>query len=100
VSPNEETDHRDGDTRTRNEGITEDRFARERRDNLADHAHRRQNHDVYGRMRIKPEQMLEKNGIAAHHRIEKAQVKHAFETSEQQRDGDDRRPQNENYAGG
>ena len=40
----------------------------------ADHAHGGQNHDVNGRVRIEPEQVLEQNGIAAKARVEDADM--------------------------
>ena len=100
VRPDEEPDHRDGDTRAGDEGVSEDGFAREGRNDFADHTHGRKNHDVHGRVRIKPEQVLEQDGIAAQRRIEEAQVKHALQAGEQQRDGDYRRAQNKDDAGG
>ncbi len=100
VSPNQETDDRDSDARTGDEGVSEDRFARKSRNDLADHAHRWKNHDVYGGMRIEPEEMLEKDGIAAQSGIEEAEVKHAFEAGKQQGDGNYRRPKNHHQAGG
>src|SRR4029077_11255627 len=65
VRPDQETDDRDGDARAGDEGIAEDGFARESRNDLADHAHGRKNHDVHGRMRIEPEEVLKEDGIAA-----------------------------------
>ena len=62
------------DARKRDEGIAEDAFAREAGDDLADHAHARQNHDVDGRVRVEPEQVLEQDRIAAVGRIENADV--------------------------
>src|SRR5256884_5878091 len=49
----------------------------------ADYAHRRKNHDVHGRVRVKPEQMLEKNRIATQGGIEEAQVEHALKAGEE-----------------
>src|SRR5215469_10027898 len=50
-------------------------------------------------MRIEPEQMLEKDGVATHGGIKKAQVEHALEAGEQQRDCDDRSAENHHQAG-
>ena len=38
--------------------VAEERLAGENRDNVRDHTHRRQDHDVDGRVRVEPEQML------------------------------------------
>src|SRR6202022_2888675 len=98
MRPNEETNHGDGDTGAGDEGVAEDGFARKSRDNFADHPHGWQNHDVNSRVRVKPEQVLKEDGVAAKHRIEKPEVEHALEAYEQKCDGDDRRSQNENNA--
>jgi hypothetical protein len=100
MSPNEEADDGDGDTRSGDEGVAEDGFASECRNDFADDTHGRQDHDVHGGMRVEPEQVLEQDGIAAQRRIEEAQVQHALEAGEQQGDRDDRRSQDEDNAGG
>src|SRR5207237_4292757 len=79
VRPNEKPDDSDGDARAGDEGIAEDGLARKSRDDLADHAHGRKNHDVDGRVRIEPEEVLEENRVAAQRRIEETEMKHAFE---------------------
>ena len=84
MRPNEKADDGNGDTGASDEGVSEDRFARERGNDLADYAHGRQNHDVHGRMGVKPEQVLEQDGIAAQRGIEKAEVEHALEAGQQQ----------------
>ena len=59
--------------------VSENALAREAGDDLADHAHRRQNHDVDGGMGVEPEQVLEEQGIAAKLGIEDAEVQGALE---------------------
>ena len=44
------------------------------RDDLADHAHGGQHHDVDRRVRVEPEQVLEEDRVAAAGRIEEAEV--------------------------
>ena len=100
MRPDDEADHRDADTGSGDEVVAKNRFAREGGNDFADHAHGRQNHDVHGRMRVEPEQVLEQNRIAAVGRVEKAEVKHSFQAGEQQGDGDDRSAQDEDDAGG
>ena len=72
MAPNEEAKHCDRQTRERDKLVTEDVLAREVCYQLADHSHRRENHDVDSRMRVEPEQVLEQNGIATKSRIEDA----------------------------
>src|SRR4029077_12254785 len=74
--------------------------AREGGDDFADDAHGRQNHDVDSGMGIKPEQVLEENGVAAELGIEEAQVEHALHAGEEQGDGDHRSAEDEDDAGG
>ena len=69
-------------------------------DELADHAHRRQDHDVDGRVRVEPEEVLEEHRIAALRRIEDAEVEDPLGRDQQQRDRDDRRAQDLDDAGG
>ena len=46
-----------------------------------DDRHARQNHDVDGRMRVEPEEVLEQHRIAADARIEDADLEDAFDAS-------------------
>ena len=57
-------------------------------DDLADHAHRRQDHDVDGRVRVEPEQVLEEHRVAAAARVEDADAEEPLDDQQQQRDGD------------
>src|SRR5882762_7684150 len=100
VGPDKEADYGDGDTGAGDKRIAKDGLAREGWDDFTDYAHGRQNHNVDGRMRVKPEQVLEENGVAAKLRIEEAEVKHALHTGEQQSDGDHGRAEDEDDAGG
>ena len=74
VAPDEEAEHRDAEAGERHERVAEHLLAAEGGDQLADDAHRRQNHDVDRRVRIEPEQVLEQHRIAADRRIEDAEV--------------------------
>ena len=65
MAPDQKTEHGDRHARERNERVTEDLLSRETGDQFADHAHAGQNHDVNGRMRVEPEEVLEQNRIAA-----------------------------------
>ena len=58
VRPDQEAEDCDGNRRKGHEAVSEDPFARETGNDLADNSHRRQNHDVHGRMGVEPEQML------------------------------------------
>ena len=92
-------EHGDGDRGQGDELIAEDALAREAGDDLADHAHAGQNHDVHGRVRVEPEQVLEQQRIAAQLRIEYADVESALQRHQQQRDGDDRSAQHHDESG-
>ena len=83
MAPDEEADDRDRQRRERDERVAEDVLAGERRDDLADHAHRRQDHDVDGRVRVEPEQVLEQHRVAAERRIEDAEVQGALDRQQQ-----------------
>src|SRR5882762_5060744 len=100
VGPDKEADYGDGDTGAGDKRIAKDGLAREGGNDFADNAHGRQNHDVDGGMRVKPEQVLEEDGVAAELRIEEAEVKHALHASEQQSDGDYGCAEDEDDAGG
>ena len=65
VTPDQEAKHRNRQTRKRDKLVAENILAREVGDQLADHTHDGQDHDVNGRMRIEPEQVLKENRIAA-----------------------------------
>jgi len=56
---------------------------------FTDDAHRRQDHDVHGRMGIEPEQVLEEQRVAAQLRIENAEGKTRSRTSNTKVNGDD-----------
>ena len=45
--------------------VAEQRLAAEGRDDVGDHAHGRQDHDVHGRVRVEPEQVLPQQRLAA-----------------------------------
>src|SRR5882757_8314970 len=59
VGPDKEADYGDGDTGAGDKRIAKDGLAREGGNDFADDAHGRQNHDVDGRMGVKPKQVLE-----------------------------------------
>ncbi len=67
------------EARERDELVAEDRLPREAGDDLADHAHARQDHDVDGRVRVEPEQVLEQDRVAAQGRVEDADVQHPLD---------------------
>ena len=93
VGPDQEADRGDRQARHRDEAVAEDALAREAGDDLADHAHRGQDHDVDGRVRVEPEQVLEQDRVAAAVRVEEAEVEDALERHQQDRDRDHRRAQ-------
>ena len=74
VRPDKESEHRDCNYSEGHEFIAENAFTREASHDLANHTHARQNHDVYRRMRVEPEEMLEQQRVAAFLRIENAEM--------------------------
>ena len=58
MRPDDEPEERDARDRVDHRAVAEDRLAGERREDVADHSHRRQDHDVDGRVGIEPEQVL------------------------------------------
>src|SRR5438445_329054 len=83
VCPDQKSEDCNRNTRHRHEVVTEDAFAGETGDHFALYRHRRQDHDVDRRVRVKPEQMLKQQGIAATVRIKNPQIKSAFEHHQQ-----------------
>ena len=100
MSPDQKPEQRDCQTRDRHEFVAKDAVTGEAADDLADHTHRGQNHDVDRRMGVEPEQVLEQDRIAAQGWIEDSDVQAAFGRYQQNRDGDDRSSQDEDDTGG
>ncbi len=73
VAPGEKTNERNAERRIRNGPVTCGSFLTKRANDFADDRKGRQNHDVHGRMRIKPEKVLEQDGIPSVTRIENAE---------------------------
>ena len=80
--------------------VAEDALAGEAGDDLADHAHARQDHDVDRRVRVEPEEVLEEDRIAAERRVENADVEGTLERHQQDRHRDHRRAEDHDEAGG
>ena len=74
VAPDEEADAGDRQHGIDHEVVAEDAASREAGNDLGDHPHGRQHHDVDRRMGIEPEQMLEQDRIAAMRRVENRQT--------------------------
>ena len=81
--------------------VAEDRLAaRTSAMSSRDDRHAGQNHDVHGRVRIEPEEVLEQHRIAAELRVEDADVERALHDQQQQRDAEHRRGQDLDERGG
>ena len=100
MAPHQEPDEGDGDARERDGAVAEDRLAGERGDDLGDDRHAGQNHDVDGRMRVEPEEVLEQHRVAADLGIEDADLEDAFEQQQDERDAEHRRRQDLDDRGG
>ena len=91
VSPDEGPDGGDRDRGAGDELVAEDRPSREGRNDLRDHSHSGQDHDVDRRVRVDPEQVLVEDRIASVRRVEDRHAEPALEHDQTQRDADDRR---------
>lgn len=100
VTPDEEGHGGQSDRRVGDEAVAEQLLLREGRDDLGDHPHAGQDHDVHGRVGVEPEQVLEQHRVAAIGRVEHADMEGAFRDQQDQRRGDDRRREQEDQARG
>ena len=65
VSPDDEAEHRDQQRGVHHGPVAEQRLAAERRQDVADHPERRQDHDVHGRVAVEPEQVRVEQRVPA-----------------------------------
>lgn len=86
VSPNQKTKKGDGYAGKCHEHISENPFSRVSGDQFAYHSHSGQNHDVNGRMGVKPKKVLKENRIAADRWVEHANLPDPFDGHEKKRD--------------
>src|SRR5208282_73394 len=100
VGPDQESQDGNGDARQSDELVSEDALAREAGYEFVDHSHGRQDHDVDGRMRVEPEQVLKQERVSAESGIEDAEMEEALDGHEHDGDGDHRRAQDHDQAGG
>ncbi len=89
VRPNEEAQQCNRDGAEGDGLVAEDGLLAEGRDYFRDHGHGRQDHDVDGRMGVKPEEMLEEHGIAAEGGIKDADAQHTLKGDQKQRNRQD-----------
>ena len=78
VSPDQETEQGDRDRAISNEAITEDRLVAVNAHQFADDTHAWQNHDVYSRVRVEPEEVLEHYGVTIELWVENTNVEYSF----------------------
>ena len=100
MSPHQKSDQGDGDARESDGAIAEHRLLREGRDDLGDNRHARQNHDVDGGVRVKPEEVLEQDRVAAKRRVEDADLPGTLDHQQHHRDSNNRSGQHLNQRGG
>ncbi len=86
VSPDEKTEYRDRDQGPCHERVAEDLFPSKGRDDLADHAEARQDHDVNRRVAVEPEQVLEQQRVTTVSRVEDPDLEQPFDRHEDNRD--------------
>ena len=93
VPPDQGTRAGDGEAGKGDHLVAEDRFAGKDRDDLGDHPHPRQDHDVDRRVGVDPEQMLVHERIAAAGGVEQPGAEDPFGDDQHQGDAEDRRGQ-------
>src|SRR6185295_4245300 len=84
VAPDQKAEDGNGHAGERNELVAKNALAREHPNDLADHAERRNDHDVHGGMRVKPEEVLKQYRVAAERWIEDADTDEALHDQHQQ----------------
>jgi len=93
VAPDQVADEGDGQAGEGDGLVAEDLLLGEGGEDLRDDAHGRQDHDVDGRMRVDPEQVLVQERVAALGRIEQADAEQPLQEDQQHRDPQDGRGQ-------
>ena len=91
VRPHGEAEHEDPEERERHQPVAEDRLPRHRGDDLGDDPEAGQHHDVDGRVRVEPEDVLIAQHVAPVLRHEEARVHDPVEHHEELRARDERR---------
>ena len=90
VRPHAETEEDDRHGRGGDEGVAEDRLAREDRNHFGDHAEGRQDHDIDLGMAEEPEEVLPEHRAAARRWIEEVGAELTVEQQHHQRRGERR----------
>ena len=93
VRPHDEADCTNRHHRISHAEIAEDRLLREGRDDMADDAKARQNHDVHFRVTEEPEEMLIEDRITAIGRIKEGRAEITIGQQHRDRAGEDRKRQ-------
>ena len=99
MRPDDETNRPNRNHRIRHTEITENRLLRERRDDVADNAEARQNHDVHLWMTEEPEQMLIQNRITATRGIKECRSEIAIRQQHGDRTSENRKRQEQQERG-
>ena len=99
VRPDREPEDHDRHQREGHHPVAEDRLAGVGRDDLADDPEARQHHDVDGRVRVEPEDVLVHQHVAARRRVEEVGADRAVEQHEELRAGDERRGDHDQQRG-
>ena len=98
VGPDGEAEGADGRRREDERLVAEQRLAAEDRQDLADDAHPDQDHDVDGRVRVEPEDVLPEDRVAAGRRVEEAAAVVAVDEQHDQGARQDRRREDDEDA--
>ncbi len=87
VAPDQEAQQRNRDAAVGDELVAKNVLAAVNRDDFADDAHGGQDHDVHGRVRVEPEEVLEQDRVAAQRGIKDADTERSFGDQQHQRNG-------------
>jgi hypothetical protein len=91
VRPDREAEDEDRHEAQSHQAVAEDRLARESRDHLRGDPEPGQHHDVDGRVRVEPEDVLVGEDVPALLVVEEVRVHHVVEHLHELRAGDERR---------
>src|ERR1035437_311092 len=94
MRPNEKSEYGNSYRRKGYSCVSKDAFFAEARDDFRDDSHSWQDHDIYGRVRIKPEEVLKEKGVTTLRWIEYANSDYTLEYDEHHRYGNYRCRQN------
>src|SRR5690606_21685515 len=82
VTPDQKPEDGNGQTGECHKTVPENTLSAETGDNFADHPHRGKDHNVHGRVGIKPEEVLEEDRVTSQGRVKDADSKHSLHSDQ------------------